>query len=631
MFTRTRITGVNGNRIQTAPAPSSGVAAPFAATRAYSENKKEVNASLAFGGQVGAMNSSSVNVAWNSQYQYMMTGLLPADPMLTDMSSLQLFYRDIYLFDSVAGSAVDIQSTFPFSDWELRGLPDNELEFFNTALEQLNLRQMLPEISTSYLTDGYFCGSLIFDPRDKQFSNTLIHDALQCTILPSPFFNIQPTINVRTGMQTAQMLADVSPFTQEYIRSLPHSFVEMLRSGAFTLNPATTLYLARKTLSDRAYVSFLHRILPMYLIEKTMFRGTLVEAQRRQRAMSHLTAGDDTWTPTGEELQALVGAFQAAEFDPMGGWVSTRSAVSVTDIRPGGDFWKWTDMADILVPYKLRAMGISEAFLASDASYGTAESAYSTFLETMNSYRLHLTNRIFTSTLFPLIAVANNLYKDPNNRVKGGRISEYLQSATNRANLKIPILKWHKSLEAKGEESQFDMLEKASEKGVPIPLKTWMAAAGIDSEGLEKDLADDIELRKKLQKYTGKNTSHEGEDGESPDDPDDADQDPDSGDPALQYASARPTTQSMNHGARTRRSILSRDFGESSLVEYNKSGNQKRFIHNERMKQRDINGQIAKIGARAAKDPNYRQALKEANQRIFGTTTIPGAGDIRRK
>jgi hypothetical protein len=40
------------------------------------------------------------------------------------------------------------------------------------------------------------------------------------------------------------------------------------------------------------------------------------------------------------------------------------------------------------------------------------------------------------------------------------------------------------------------------------------------------------------------------------------------------------------------------------------------------MKQRDINGQIAKIAARAEKDPAYRKALAETNQRIFGKTTL---------
>lgn len=617
MFTKNIITGVSNGVINTQQQSSLSKSQPVSASRKYNDGttKTTVNANL--GGSMGGSHSTSTNVSYNTQYQYMMTGLLPADPSMTDTSSLAYFYRDIYAFDSVAGSAIDIQSTFPFSGWELQGLPDVELEIFNTALNQLNLRDMLPLISTAYLRDGFFCGSLIFDSKVKNFSSTLIHDSLQCTVTPSPIYNLQPTIKVKTGGDTQQMLNDDSEFTKAFVRSLPSAFVDMLNSGSFTLNPAATLYVPRKTTTDKAYVSYLHRILPMYLIEKTLFRGTLVEVQKRQRSMSHLAVGTDDWTPTGEELEALVAAFQAAEYDPLGGWVSTRNGVEVTDLKNPTDFLKWTDMADLFVPYKLRALGISEAFMSSEANYGVAESAYSTFLESMNSYRLHLTHKIFTSTIFPLIAVANGLYKNPANKVKGGNIGEYLQSASNRANLKIPNLKWHKSLEAKGEENQFDMLEKASEKGVPIPLKSWMAAAGIDSEGLEKDLEDDVKLRAKLHKYTGKDTSHDGVS------PDDRDYD-DNSDPSLQYASMlNPTTQdSRNLVNKGRRSILSRDFGDSALMEYSKSGNKKRYVANERMKQRDINGQIAKIAAKAERDPAYRQSLAETNQRIFGKTTL---------
>lgn len=362
MFTRNKITSVVGSKIQTANA------VPAQALAAHKSRGTQVNASVVTGGGYGAgSHGMAMTSNWSTQYQYYMTGLLPAEPGLNDATSLSLFYRDCYLFDNVAGSAVDIQSSFPFSDFDLRGLDVKQLDIFNDALSQLDIQRMLPEISTAYLVDGFFCGSLVFDSRSKKFIDTLIHDALQCAITPSPFFNMQPEIRVSPSSSTMRFLGSDSPFTRAYRDSIPDAFLDMMKQGQFILNPVSTMFIARRSLTDRAYVSFLHRILPMYLIEKTMFRGTLVEAGRRQRAMTHITAGDDIWTPSGEELQAYVQAFQAAEFDPLGGWVSTRNAVSVADVRPGGDFWKWTDMADVLVPYKLRALGISESFLSGDA------------------------------------------------------------------------------------------------------------------------------------------------------------------------------------------------------------------------------------------------------------------------
>src|SRR5271168_2572084 len=576
MFARSRIVGVNGGNINFASQETQPIVAR-ANRRIDLSSKTQVTAGMAgYGGGGGA--SMSVNTFMQSSYQYYMTGILPADPHLIDTSTLALFYRDIYLFDNTAGSAVDIQSTFPFSGWELRGLPEAELEPFNTALERLSLKTMMPFLSTAYLTDGFFCGSLIFDPRSKQFIDTLIHDALSVAAIPSPFYNIDPTINVRVGQAAQQFMHDTSEYARRYLDAMPRDFIEMLKSGAFTLDPVTTMFVPRRSTTDRAYTSYLHRILPMYMIEKTLYRGTLVEAQRRQRAMTHVTAGDDVWTPSPQELNALVAAFQEAEMDPSGGWLATRSTVSSNDIRPGGDFWKWTDMTDIMVPYKLRALGISESFLSGEASYAAAESAYSTFLESMNSYRTGLTERVFYTKLFPLIAVVNGLYKDGANKARTGKIVEFLFNKSNRNNLKMPQLHWHKELEAKGEDNMAELLETASQKGIPIPLRMWAAAAHIDMDSLLSELKDDSNLRAELAKYTHKDTSHEGEGSlpdqgghEFDDDDDDAGNAREETNAALlprfqQKGSIVPglPTQSLVNGHPSyKQPLLAREFGDS--------------------------------------------------------------------
>jgi hypothetical protein len=508
----------------------------------------------------------------------------------------------MYLYDNIAGSAVDIQSTFPFSDWELRGLEEKELLVFNTALERLNLRELLPQLSVSYLTDGFYAGSLVYDPRTKNFMDILTHDALQCSVTPSPFNNIDPSVKVSVSGPTSQFLANQNEYTQQYLNSMPPQFVDLLKAGAFVLDPVTTLFVARRGLTDRAYQSYLHRILPMYLIEKSMFRGTLVESNRRQRDMTHIAAGDDVWTPTGEDLLTLVEQFQDAERDPLGGWISTRNAVQVSDLRPGGDFWKWTDMTDVMTNYKLRALGISEALLSGDASYAAAESAYSTFLETVNGYRTHLTNNIFQKKIFPLIAVANDLYKNHGKKNTTNRPVDFLFNTGNRQNLNMPILHWHKDLAAKAEDNMMDMLEKVSGKGVPVPMKMWLAAAGIDKDTLVRDHREDDDLKKAL-----------GMDKQPPEDVEDEDG---------EYTDASLTTLSSKAGHRNRLSILSRDFGDE-IIATTRTGKPK-YVHNLKAKQKDINHKIAKIAANAASDQNYRAQLARSNSEKLGTTTLKG-------
>lgn len=46
-----------------------------------------------------------------------------------------------------------------------------------------------------------------------------------------------------------------------------------------------------------------------------------------ERKLIHVVAGDENWAPTGDELQAIVKAFQDANYDPEGGIVATREVV----------------------------------------------------------------------------------------------------------------------------------------------------------------------------------------------------------------------------------------------------------------------------------------------------------------
>jgi len=568
MFAKNPVTFVKGSAIKTTK-----------------DGGTKVTANLAGGSTTSSMNYSAYTA---SQYNYMMSGLLPATPDLPDTSALALFYRDIYLHDNTAGSSVDIMSVFPFSDWELRGLDEKDLKPFSSAVDRLNLRELLPQLSTAYLTDGFYAGSLVFDAKARNFMDILTHDALQCNVTPSPFNNIDPSVRVTVSASTLQFLDSTSEYAKQYLQTMPQGFVSLLREGAFVLDPVTTMFVARRGLTDRAYQSYLHRILPMYLIEKTMYRGTLTEATRRQRAMSHITAGDDIWTPTSEELREIVQQFQDAERDPLGGWISTRNAVQVSDLRPGGDFWKWTDMADVMVAYKLRALGISEALLSGDASYASAESAYSTFLETTASFRTHLTNIVFYKKIFPLIAVANHKFKDPKRAEKTDSIVDFLFNTANRENLMQPVLHWHKDLTGKSEDSLMDMLEKLSEHNVPIPMKMWIAAAGVDKDTLIRDAKEDPELKKLL---LGKGTNDEDELGDIEDQP----------------TSASVHSQFMPK----RRSILGRDFS-TELFTIGKTG-QKKSVYRADAKMKDVNHRISKIAAAVDKDRNYRDTLRKRN------------------
>lgn len=547
-------------------------------------------------------------------YNTTFMGILPE----YNENALLMYYRDCYYFDSVAGATVDIISSFPFSDWTLTGIANNHVPLFSESLSRLNMRSLLQEISNAYLVDSAFIGSLVYDEKSKAFQDVLIHDFANSTISPRPFYTIDPVIEVNSANQMNQFISAQSPFTKEVLASYPKQLLDTFSAGSVVLDPLSTIYLPRRGLQDRASVSYLKRLLPVYLLEKVLYRGTLIEATKRLRSTSHITVGDDTWEPNNAEMAAILGDFQRSELDPLGAWIVTRQGVNVTDIRPGGDFWKWTDNIDTLTPFKLRALGISEAFLSGDASYATAEAAISVFLDNMDAYRDYLSFKIFTSKIFPLISVLNGLYRDPTKAKKINSTSDLLYNLNNKKNLILPDIRWHKSLEGKNTDSEFDLLEKLSEKGFTIPMKMWAAAGGVDISMMLRDLEEDQEIRDKIQQVTGKEvvTADPGysaeEDGE---------------DMRFSFRAANaanlPGTKPLSVPfLRRSKPLLSRNF-EQIDMQTSKSGKVKHAVLNSKAATAKMNDLIVKA-SRALKDPNHRASIRKNVQEKLGIKTSMG-------
>ena len=165
------------------------------------------------------------------------------------------------------------------------------------------------------------------------------------------------------------------------------------------------------TSTQQVGISYLRRIVPIYLLERVLYRGTITEATRRQRATLHIQAGDVDWTPTEEDLNTLVALFQSTEADPISSVIATRNGISTTSVREGADFWKWTDVIDQLGAIKMRALGINEGFLSGDSSYNTMDKALSVFIEDLRSMRDRIARQVYTNKLFPLIAQLNDFVK----------------------------------------------------------------------------------------------------------------------------------------------------------------------------------------------------------------------------
>lgn len=448
---------------------------------------------------------------------------IDVDPMMTGMtpqteSVLHSVYRDIYYNDSVAGSAVDLISMLPFGEFNLGGFPSLKgdtrkvSEKYLETIERLNFRTLLPEISVDYLVLGEHCSSLLYNREKKIFTDILPHQADDLKIEPLPFYSQDPIITVKFPAHLKEILSRDTPRMKRIKEHLGQDIIDKICQGELELDPLSTIYIPRRTFSQSLRgTSYFRRILPLYLIEKNLFRGTLVESARRQRGILHLSLGDgDQWVPSVQDMEFMTELFMNADSDPIGAIIATRSGVMVEELRQGGDFWKSTDFADSVLAHKLRGLSISEGFLSGDANYDTSGNALTVFLDMIRSFRETMTRKLFYDTLFPMISLINGF------TVKNGRINiqpdlmnqvsseDALQQLNDGSKLFIPSVHWTKQLKAEGDSTYIELLNTLTEKGVPVPLRALAAAGGLDLETLLRQQDEDLDIRKKVADYVKK-------------------------------------------------------------------------------------------------------------------------------
>ena len=292
--------------------------------------------------------------------------------------ALNRILRDMFYHDSTTGSAVNLLSTLPFSEFSLSGLKDEKMtSVFVDSLESMKINSLLPNMSIDYLVVGSAIVSLTYDEKIKRFTGSFPHNIDFAHFIQVPSYGIDPIIKVRLEPHIAGALNNPT-IRDKYLNYIPKQIVEFYSQGGangkgggegFELDPKTSIFIARNgTLRDFRGISLLKRAVPAWLYEKALIKGTLDQSYKRQRAIMHVTAGDgEEWIPLAEEMQAISNMFLAADLDPLGAIVVTRNGVNVNEVRQGQDFWRWDQNFDMIERIKLRSIGISESFVSGDA------------------------------------------------------------------------------------------------------------------------------------------------------------------------------------------------------------------------------------------------------------------------
>lgn len=613
----------------------SGVARPAATAP-----RTGYETTAAFGTGSLPQGGSSINVGG-------LTTGINLDPMLWEVAPEQLdeeqfpyqltrLYRDIYYFDSVAGAAVDLYSGLPFSNWTLGGMEDHKLAKFQETLERLNIQNLMPALVTDYLVIGAFLSILLYNSQTKLFTDTICLQPEHCQFTRLPFFGQDPLIEYTVPDSLRRFTNLKSARAQSSLDRMGENLKNKFKKGKFELSPLTTLFIPRQSMSHRIGSSWLKRILPIYLVEKNLWKGTMIEATRRIRSILHVQIGDTDWEPTEEQINAIGSLFTQADADPIGSVVATRAGVNSQDVRSGGDFWSIFNIWGDTVPAKLRAVGLSEAFLSGDVSLANMETSVSVFTDGLRSFRSNITNQVFYSKIFPIISLANGYLKKDQKmprefqKIDGSiPVEDLLRAAQDTNSLELPELHWTKTLEPKGDQAYMEMLEKMEEKGVPVGIRAWAAAGGIDLDDAIREADTDLKMRTDLAQMLQKRSKvleKFGQPKEGPGGADDQDFQGEFSDGMEGVKRRRNAAQ--NGGFRTtanaavnRVGIVNRDYGElRELRRQSKSGNSWHAIPAsvEKALQKKLNGMIA----RAISNHEQQQAKRSRSKPAGGKPLI---------
>ena len=429
---------------------------------------------------------------------------------------LQATYRDIYYHDAICGSAVDIQATMPWSDFTLTGADDEHLDVFRSTMEKLNVRSLHELISKDRLVSGAFVAALVYDEDQsghKGFSDMISFDYADCDVLPVPLMSQDPVLRLTISDALREFANSSVEELQAIMKSVPDTMLEHFRnSKQVMLDPLSTVYLPRASLSTvQSGVSYYRRVLPCYLLERVLYRGTITAATKRQRSLTHVTVGNtEDWSPTDADIEFAVSLFQVAESDPLNAIVATRDNVNVSEVLSHSDIWSWNETSDQLREIKMQALGISDSFVSAEGTFDTAQTAISVFIESMRSFREQFTQKFYYEKLFPLLALANDLSADKRKETAAGdkdkaqKLLDIKDKLNDTENLLIPEIQWHKQLRPSGDQDYLERLNVLQEKGLPIPLSVWAAAAGVNLTQIVGELDDDARIRQDLEQYKPK-------------------------------------------------------------------------------------------------------------------------------
>lgn len=451
-----------------------------------------------------------------------------------DHISMRALCRDMFMYDPICGGAIELYSSLPFGQFSLSGLPEAEMiDKHHECLQAMKVDSLFTPITVDYLVDGAPIGALSVDPKRKIVDHYIPFNADDCTLHFSPMHDDTPLVDVKFPEEYRRVFAKKNDARVEALKARIPEIIrkELIDGGMKELNPENTVYIGRDTQSfNQRGVSLLTSLLPYWILEKALLRGTIQMAYRRQRGILVIQMGSDTWPTTKEEMDLYVDQVISADRDPHGAVIALRQDVMFQEIRQGGDFWKHGDSMDVYNQLKMKALGISDSAFSGDTNMSATADSMTIFNQRLRQLRERMVTGLLYRKVFPITSKLNDYTRDnidtatwqdiaamtPDSdsirkgafrysKDRDGRfVSTAAEITASDNKFYIPSLNFHNSLRPEASSEYMQTLDTLSKMGVPIPLRTIIGAVGLSVGDILAGQDEDIGLWKAFDSYRKK-------------------------------------------------------------------------------------------------------------------------------
>lgn len=407
------------------------------------------------------------------------------------------WWRLFYKYDPIFGTAIDMYSEMPVSEFDivLEGDTSKEiLDLLHLMVEECQFLYRFKQMIAEFLVIGECIPHCFFDEALGIWTYIGIHNPDLVEIKDASMVNMEPIISFMPDENIRKLLADTSPESREIRSRLPSEFVsKVLARQKIRLKNTNCSFVPRKMHPyDERGTSLASRMFRIWMVEDAVYNSTIATFRRAASPIKVAKFGNPNtgYIPDESAQDALMRQLTIAETDPQA-WLAATYAVNF-------EAWGASDRAvtisrehDTIEKIKLLAIGLSKGFMTGEVSFASVKGGLQVFLRRLLSLR-QFWEAIWIQPKFfgPIMKMNGFVKSSPSELTHQYRMKRTAQELLEGDRYIKPKLKWKNNLDSRVDEDLLRAYGQIKQQfGFTVSKETVGSTVGLDWRNEEEKAA----------------------------------------------------------------------------------------------------------------------------------------------